>query len=490
MSEIIDSYKNIRIIQEKDGSIPLYEVELPQFSEDEKNILKNPGRLIDERVMETAGNISNYNEKRLFLREYLRDRIHEPDARLGEIAPERVDILISLIIDRILGYGPIGALIDDDDIEDIMVNGVKTPVYVFHRKHGICKTNIKFETSGLLYSVINRIAHYAGREISEEQPLLDAHMPDGSRANVAIPPAAPEGPSITIRKFKHVPYSIIDLIIKGTTSVELAAFLWICVDGMGGLSPINMLVAGGSGSGKTTMLNALTTFIPQSERVITVEDTRELNLSFLGNWVPLESTPEVLEKQTKLSMKSLLKNSLRMRPDRIVVGEVRGEEIETLFVAMDIGLRGSMGTIHANNARDTTIRLTDPPMNLPIRMVPLLDLIVVQQQIHRRNHGNVRRTTQVTEISGVEQDLVQLGDIFNWSAETDSVCRTQYPIQLKDKIAKRCGVSKMELNSELRLRAEVLQYMIDKQIRDNNDVVGVIRSYQASPESVISEIKR
>jgi flagellar protein FlaI len=369
-----------------------------------------------------------------------------------------------------------------------MVNGVNTPIFVVHRKHGMCLTNFEYKKHEQLDKLIKWMSDYSGREISEERPLFDAHLPDGSRVNVVVPPAAPHGPAVTIRKFKKVPYNIIELISIGTLSTDLASFLWVCVEGFG-LSPCDILLAGGAGSGKTTLLNALSMFIPRTERIVTVEDTLELNFSFIDNWVSLEATPYSLGEGSQLDMPSLVKNSLRMRPDRVIVGEVRGNEAETLLVAMDIGLDGSMGTIHANNARETTIRLMEPPMSVPVRMIPLIDLIVVMNRIFDRKTGLVRRVTQVAEVSGVEKDVVQLGDVYLWDIETDQVNRTMYPIMLKEKIAKGAGITLKRLNTELYIRERILKYMVDNNIKDNCEVITLFQRYHTNPKELIHEIK-
>jgi flagellar protein FlaI len=205
--------------------------------------------------------------------------------------------------------------------------------------------------------------------------------------------------------------------------------------------------------------------------------------------VSLEASPYSLGEEFQLDMHTLVKNSLRMRPDRVIVGEVRGSEAETLLVAMDIGLDGSMGTIHANNARETTIRLMEQPMNVPIRMIPLVDMIVVMNRIFDRTRGMTRRVTQVAEVSGVEKDVVQMGDIYLWDIETDQIKRTMYPIMLKEKIAKGAGITPKRLNTEIYIRERILKYMADNKINDNRDVISLFQSYHLNPKDVVSELK-
>ncbi|MFH1789394.1 MAG: ATPase, T2SS/T4P/T4SS family [Candidatus Altiarchaeota archaeon] len=485
-SEILDSYGRVKIVRDNLGEIPKYIILPPMLSEGEKRIVENPTDIIADfkYVMQKIGELSTSSEKEAYIRNYILEALATRD-----VSVENRDYLATLIIDELfLGYGIIGDLIRDDDLEEIMVNGVSTPIFVVHRKHGMCSTNLEYTDHKSLDKIINWMSNYAGRVVSEERPLFDAHLPDGSRVNVAVPPVAPHGPSITIRKFKKVPYNVIDLINLGSISTDLAAFLWVCVEGLG-LKPCDLLIAGGAGSGKTTLLNALSMFLPRTERIVTVEDTLELNFDFIDNVVALEATPYAFGEENVLDMHTLVKNSLRMRPDRVIVGEVRGSEAETLLVAMDIGLDGSMGTIHANNARETTIRLMEQPMNVPIRMIPLIDLIIVVNRIFDRTRGMTRRVTQVAEVSGVEKDVVQLGDIFKWDVETDQITRTMYPIILKEKIAQGTGITKKRLNTEIYIRERILKYMVDCDIRDNKEVIELFQRYHMNPKEVIAEIK-
>ncbi len=486
MPEVLDSYGAVKIMKDEESNLPMYIVLSPKFSDEEAEIIKNPKAIVTDYndVIKKLEAFRTEKEREEFLRRYL-------EVQLGQknISPENLNRIVSIIIDDVfLGYGRIGPLMRDENLEEIMINGMQIPIFVVHKKHGMCMTNIEYENYDPINELIGWLSKYSGRKIDESTPLLDAHMPDGSRANVAIPPASPTGPAITIRKFKKSPYNIIDLILLKSISTDLAAFLWVCVEGFG-IHPCNILFAGGSGSGKTTLFNALAMFIPSSERIVTIEDTLELNLEFMDNWVALEATPSVIVKTTRLDMHTLIENSLRMRPDRVLVGEIRGIEAESLFVAMDIGLNGSMGTIHSNNARETTIRLIDEPMNLPVRMFPLLDLIVVMNRYYDRKRGVIRRVTEVGEIGGIEGDVVQVGGIYKWNMEKDLICRTEYPILLEEKIANKCKLTRKELDIELYVREKILEYMVVNNIRDNKTVIEIIQKYYKDPKSIMSKIR-
>ena len=252
-------------------------------------------------------------------------------------------------------------LLDDPDLEEIMINGPDSHVFIYHKDHGMCETNLVMSEEKIL-NLIADIANKSADYINANKPFLNARLPDGSRFNATIPPATPWGPTVTIRKFRENPLSIVGLIELGTISENLAAFLWMCVEGERNY-PMNILVIGGAGSGKTTTLNTLSAFIPEEDRIITIEDTLELNFYGRKNVIRIESIVGS-ETRKEITMNDLLQNALRMRPDRLIMGEVRGPEAESLFNAMNVG-HSAMGTLHANSAGEAIARLTNPPMNVP-----------------------------------------------------------------------------------------------------------------------------
>ncbi len=269
------------------------------------------------------------------------------------IPERRYEFYAESVVREMVGYGMIDPLVRDDQLEEIMVIGANRPVYVFHRKYEMMHTNIEFANENEIVDLVNRIAREVGRRVDMSSPLLDARLPNGSRVNATIPPASISGASLTIRKFREDPYSIVDLISFGTVDSYTAAFLWLCVDGLGA-KPANILITGGTGSGKTTTLNVLCSFIPDRERIVTIEDTAELNLP-LRHYVSLEARPPGLEGSGELTLDILTKNSLRMRPDRIIVGEVRHSEAFTLFTALNTGHDGAL-------AGDSLIQLSNGNM--------------------------------------------------------------------------------------------------------------------------------
>ncbi len=364
------------------------------------------------------------------------------------------------VVREMVGYGLIDTLIKDELLEEIMVIGPKVPVYVFHRRYGMMITNIEFYSDNEIQDLINRMARTVGRRVDLAMPLLDARLPDGSRVNATIPPASVEGSTLTIRKFRKDPYSIVDLINFGTLNLEVAAFLWLCVEGLKA-KPANMLISGGTGSGKTTLLNVLAAFIPETERVVSIEDTAELKLP-LDHWVRLEARPPGLEGTGEITLDILTKNSLRMRPDRILVGEIRHAEAFALFTAMNTGHEGCMGTVHANSPQETLVRVTSPPMNVPEVMLAGLNFVIIEHRLHDKKVGAIRRITEIAEVYGALEGKPRTETVYKRDASVDNLIRTKAPIQYFKVLEERTGLSQEQILKELKRREHFLKELVDK----------------------------
>lgn len=396
--------------------IPQYDVTKQNYTPEEKILLGEiRNNLVDLAI--SAGETFQVNEDKLLndIKNFIFNRLSTNNENISN---KYIDKLSHKFLRDIIGYGEIDSLIQDDDLEEIMIIGINKPIFVYHRKNGMMKTNIQYNDKKELIDLIDSIARQINRRIDQESPILDGRLIDGSRINATIPPISADGPSLTIRKFKRDPMTIIDLITSKTISQELAAFFWLCFDGLG-VKSANAIISGGTSSGKTTTLNALSAFINPKERIITIEDTLELQIPH-EHVIRMETRPANVENKGELSMNDLVKNSLRQRPDRIIVGEVRADEAITLFTALNTGHSG-FGTLHSNDARETITRLTNPPMSVPKIMIQAIDFIIMQNRIYTPSGISYRRISEVAEVVGIEEGTVQLNKIFQWNPERDMI---------------------------------------------------------------------
>ena len=355
------------------------------------------------------------------LRDRVNDDIRTQLAIEAGISKDDRERLVAEISDDILGHGPIERLLADDSVTEIMVNG---PFDIWVERQGrLYQTTVRFNDDSHLRRIINKMVAQVGRRIDESSPMVDARLPDGSRVNAVIPPLSLSGPLITIRKFANKRLDLREMIRLGTLSEETVDFLQRCI-----AAELNILISGGTGTGKTTLLNALSQAVPDSERIVTIEDAAELQLK-QAHVLRLEGRPKNIEGQGEISIRDLVRNALRMRPDRIIVGEVRGPEALDMLQAMNTGHDGSLTTVHANAPRDALARIETMVMmagyDLPLRAIrqqvaSALDLIV---HLERMEDGG-RRVTAITEVQRMESEVITLQEIFAFKLERVQADRT------------------------------------------------------------------
>jgi pilus assembly protein CpaF len=374
---------------------------LPDLSKLKAHLINSISRALETKTIRP-------DEKNQIVTQYLQQAYQSTQLQLPNSVREQ---LFHEILDELLGFGPLQPLLDDPDISEVMVNGPKK-VYI-ERKGKIVKTQVVFEDDNHVLRIIDRIILPLGRRVDTDNPTVDARLPDGSRVNAVVQPVAIDGPSITIRKFKKDKLTVDQLIELDSFNRHMATFLEACV-----VSRLNVIISGGTGSGKTTLLNVLSSFIPDGERIITIEDAAELRLQ-QDHILRLETKTPNLEGKYAVSIRDLVRNSLRMRPDRIIIGECRGGETLDMLQAMNTGHDGSLTTLHANTARDALSRLETmvlmSGMDLPLKVIrqqiaSAIDLVV---QISRLKDGS-RKVTSITEISGMEGETVVMSDIFKY----------------------------------------------------------------------------
>ena len=465
--------------------IPQYDIVRQNYTPEEKVLLGEiRENLVDLAI--SSGENFQANEEGLLndIRNFIFLRL-KGENQDNYVSNEYLDRLSRKFLRDINGYGEIDTLIQDDELEEIMIIGTGKPIFVYHRKYGMMKTNIQFKDEQEIRDLIDIIARQINRRIDQESPILDGRLVDGSRINATIPPVSADGPSLTIRKFKRDPLTIIDLINSKTMSIELAAFFWLCIDGLG-VKSANAIISGGTSSGKTTTLNALSAFINPKERIITIEDTLELQIPH-EHVIRMETRPANIENRGELTMNDLVKNSLRQRPDRIIVGEVRADEAITLFTALNTGHSG-FGTLHSNDARETITRLTNPPMSVPEIMIQAIDFIIMQNRIYTPSGVSFRRISEVAEVVGMEEGTVQLNKIFQWNPERDLIENVGITSHTLAQIANLSGYGINDLYNEIDNRKLVLRHMINHNIRSVNEVNGVLEQYYKNPQKVLNRI--
>jgi len=480
---IHEPYVYAAVVTEPNTKRIKYEVVEPTLLEEEENKLKEIKDILAEEIDVNLKEIGTRDKAE----EYLKAKIHEiiKDYRL-KIDEESVDKLMYYIIRDFLGYGKIDPLMKDPLIEDISADGVQIPIYVWHRDYESLPTNILFKDSEELNSFIVRLAYMARKNISLAMPILDASLPDGSRIQMTYgDEVTRRGSTFTIRRFRVDPLTISDLISLGTISSEMAAYFWYAIE-----NRASILVSGGVAAGKTTILNCFSMFIKPGLKLVSVEDTAELNLPH-ENWIPSVARTGFGDNENRagsITLFDLLRAAVRQRPDYLLVGEVRGKEAYTLFQAMATGHLG-MGTIHGESASSVIHRLESEPMNIPKPLLTMIDAITVQLRTEV-NGKPARRTRAVTEIVGLDPKTRELitNEVFWWNARDDTFEYSGHSHILEEKM-KRKGLDEKEVLEELNRRKTVLDWMVKKGIRKYTDVVSVIRDYYADPTRVFRKAR-
>ncbi|MDH5449567.1 MAG: type II/IV secretion system ATPase subunit [Candidatus Bathyarchaeota archaeon] len=455
-----------------------YETIEPTLLKDEEEKLNEIKSLLMEEIDVSLKDLETKEKAE----DYLKSKVQETikDYRI-KIPKESIDKLTYYILRDFIGYGKIDALMKDPLIEDISADGVNIPIYVWHREYESIPTDIVFGDADELDSFIMRLAYLAGKNISIATPMLDASLPDRSRIQLTYgSEVTRRGSTFTIRRFRVDPLTISDLISFNTVSSEMAAYFWYAIE-----NRASILVAGGVASGKTTILNCLSMFIRPELKIVSVEDTAELNLPH-ENWIPSVVRPGfgLQGKGTgEITLFDLLKTAVRQRPDYIIVGEVRGEEAYTLFQAMATGHLG-MCTLHSESADTAIRRLESEPMNIPRSLLTMIDVIMVQLRTEIQGKPS-RRTFTVTEITDLDSRTKELitNEVYHWNAKHDSFSYCGHSHILEGTMKTR-GLEEEEVREELHRRKVVLEWMAENDIRNYTDVATVIREYYLDPTRV------
>jgi len=480
-----EPYAYVRILKDTDSLDKYYMVEEPTLKKDEFKILN----FIQETLIKTIDVRLDQLESDVvddFLDKNVDQIIKDYKIKIDSTLKGKI---LYYIARKFIGYGRLDPLMQDSNIEDISCDGSGVPIFLFHRIYGSLKSNVKFEDEDELSAFVVQLAQKCDKYISIAEPMLDATMPDGSRIQMTLSTEiTTKGSTFTIRKFRDDPITPTDLISYNTMSADIVAYMWLAVE-----NGANALFAGGTASGKTSTLNALCLFIPYESKIVSIEETREINLPH-PNWIPGVSRSgfgEVVNGKVvgEIDLYDLMKAALRQRPEYILVGEIRGKEAYVLFQAMATG-HTTYSTFHADSAKSLIHRLEGKPIDIPRVMLQSLDVVSIQINT-RVSNKHVRRCRQVIEIIDIDPATKEIltNEVFHWDPVEDKFVYSGKSYML-ERLSSQMGISKKEMKEELSRRTELLHWMRENKIRSFEDVAGLVASYVESPDELIEKIKK
>lgn len=470
----------VKILRTQTEQRPIYFLKAPYVKSYTQAFLEELKEEIADKIpMEISEVIDTkkINELKLKFFEVTKEELKK---YFPEPEKNQAGILAGLLLHSMYGLGKLETLMADHLLEEIAVNSSQTPIMVYHRKYGWLKTNMFAESEEEIYNYSSQIARKIGRQITTLNPILDAHLITGDRVNATLSPVTSFGNTLTIRKFSRRPWTIIDFIGKShTMNIEMASLLWLAIQ-----YEMNLIIAGGTASGKTSTLNVLSSFIPSYHRTISIEDVREIMLPdyMHANWVPMTTRNPNPEGKGEIKMLELMQSSLRMRPDRIILGEIRRHrEAEVLFEAMHTG-HSIYSTLHANSSAQVLRRLTEPPINIPPLEVEAIDFVLVQ---YRDRKLNKRRTLELAEIeAGVNTEQLRVNTVFKWSPRDDSWESINPATKFVRNLNLHTGMTEEEIKNELNERAKILQWMQKNNLSDINQVGQVLNQFYNNPDKL------
>ncbi len=473
------------IIKDVGDYVPHYQIVLPEIDHVTSALLEETKHSLVGEVRMPGGQKVSDSEEATELRVKFLNKAREKLKNVLRKASENdINMLSRKLVNDMVGLGDIEYLLEDAFLEEVVVNNSRDMVWIFHKRYGWLKTNISISSEDKIMNYSSRVARQVGREITHLEPLLDAHLTTGDRVNATLFPISTGGNTLTIRRFSRTPWTIVHMLRPdfGTISFEAAAFLWLAAE-----YELSMLVTGGTASGKTSMLNAMMPFMPANQRIISIEDTRELNLPNFLHWIPLSTRAANPRGEGEVSMLDLVENALRMRPDRIIVGEVRRKrETEVMFEAMHTG-HSVYGTFHANRAYEVIERITSPPMNIPPVVTGSLQLIV-SQHINRRTKQ--RRTFEIVELVRKEGGgMPELNTVYQWNSKTDEVEPVNPSKRLNEELRLFTDMSDRDIEEDLQGKQRILKWLLERDITDVNDVGKIITEYYIDKSTVLDLVE-
>ena len=489
---VVDSYElevdgvpaSVSIVKNPKDFVNTYMIKSPEVEPATQAVLDRVRQKMIEQTVIPFGEVLNPEEMKTLDEKFFNKAFSLIREQLPNLSIKKHRTLAGLLTHNSLGLGIIEILLQDRNLEELVINSAKEPLWVYHIKQGWLKTNIFLPSETTTYNYSALIGRRVGTQITNLNPLMDAYMPSGDRANATLFPISSNGNTLTIRKFARRPWCITDFIRENTLSSDVAALLWLAVQ-----YELNVVVSGGTASGKTSLLNVITSFIPPNHRIISIEETRELQMPSFMHWVPLTTRPPNAEGKGEISMLDLMVNALRMRPDRMLVGEIRrSQEAQVLFEAIHTG-HSVYSTLHANTAEETFRRLVNPPIDIPPSMLASLQLIAV---MHRDRRKGIRRVLEISELiasGGMEEIRIELNTIFRWVPSKDQIMQWGKSHRVINDIRLFTGMDDDEMAKNLAEKKRILEWMTKKGMNDINEVGKVISTYYVDPQSVLTRMK-
>ena len=484
-TQVLDTYQftsrnipiTITINKHPDHFVPLYDIDIASISKNTEIILEKVRKELIEKVNIGMIEITEAKESGI-IEEKFSKTINQLIKKYFPDADEKtIQFLTSYLVEKSLGLGPIEILMNDSHLEEIAINSAHEPVWVYHRKFGWLKTSISIPVEEQTRHYATMIGRKSGRQITLLEPLMDATSTSGDRVNATLIPISTYGNTITIRKFASKPWTITDFLSKKAISVQGAALIWLSIQ-----YELSMLFTGGTGSGKTSMLNVASSFFPPNQRIISIEDTRELQLPKYLHWVPMLTRLPNPEGKGEVSMLDLLVNSLRMRPDRIAVGEIRRKkEAEVLFEAIHTG-HSVYATVHANDTKETITRLTNPPIDISKTLIPAISVIVV---MYRNRRTGDRRVFQISEIG----DDASYNVLYQLDIKAGELKKVNNSQSLYTTLSVFTGMSKKDIDQDLEEKEMVLNWVVKQNINDVDEVGKIMAKYYTDKEQLMKLIK-
>ncbi|KYK24392.1 hypothetical protein AYK26_06860 [Euryarchaeota archaeon SM23-78] len=465
----------VEIVKQELEPVPFYIVSLLKISDVTRMVIE---KIKEEVISKVTFNVvfKSHEEEAMVRQEYKKKILCIMREVFPDLSEDRIHVFSDYIVMTSLGMGEVEFLLKDKHLEEVVINNAFEPIWVYHKKYGWLETNIIIDDEA-------EIVHYstlAGRNVDKMittlTPLMDAHLKSGDRVNATLKPISTKGNTLTIRKFAESPWSITDFILNSTIDYYTTAMVWTAIQ-----YELSILIVGGTGSGKTSTLNVFSIFIPPNQRIVSIEDTREIRLPRTLHWVPMETRLPNPEGKGEISMLDLIVNSLRMRPDRIIVGEIRRKkEAEVLFEAMHTG-HSVYATLHANTASEAVIRLTTEPIGIAKSLLGAVDLIFVQ---NRNRRTNTRRTFQIAEV-------LENGDyslLYSYNFKQDKLLKVKEPVMFYKTLELFSGLSKAEVDREINDKIRILKYLTEHKITNNEEIALMISYYYINKKYLMKKL--